>query len=154
MKLTRAGNTFTAYYCTDGINWIQVGPSQTFRSTPAHWRGLAVTSHNTGALCTAAFSSVSIGNQPAPGAGIYSSSDQLFLNDLENREVQSFYDETNATTGLVPDNANANGGSPSADSSIAAIGFGLSALTIADARGWLSHAAAYQRALNTINFPL
>ena len=152
LKLTRAANTFTAYYCTDGINWIQVGPSQVVPLNSSVLGGLAVTSHNTSALCTAAFSSVNIGNQPAPGAGIYSTLDQLFLDDLENREVQSFYDETNATTGLVPDNANANGGSPSADSSIAAIGFGLSALTIADARGYLTHAAAYQRALNTITF--
>src|SRR6202042_2359216 len=43
-------------------------------------------------------------------------------------------------------------GSPSPNASIAAIGFGLSALTIGDARGWLSHSAAYQRALNTITF--
>ena len=43
-------------------------------------------------------------------------------------------------------------GDPSADSSIAAIGFGLTALTIGDARGWLSHANAYQRTLTTIDF--
>jgi hypothetical protein len=152
LKLTRAGNTFTAYYSTDGINWIQVGPSQTDALNATALGGLAITSHNTAALCTAAFSSVSIGNNPAPGAGIYSSTDQLFLNDLEDREVLSFYDEASATTGLIPDNSNANGGSPSADSSIAAIGFGLSALTIGDARGWLSHANAYQRALTTITF--
>ncbi len=152
LKLTRAANTFTAYYCTDGINWIQVGPSQSVPLNSSVLGGLAVTSHNTAALCTAAFSSVSIGNSPPPGAGIYSTSDQLFLNDLENREVLSFYDEASATTGLVPDNSNANGGNPSSDSSIAAIGFGLSALTIGDARGWLSHTAAYQRALTTITF--
>ncbi len=63
-----------------------------------------------------------------------------------------YYDETNPSTGLVPDNANANGGSPSPDSSIAAIGFGLTALTIGDSRGWLSNANAYQRALTTIDF--
>src|SRR5437588_443865 len=27
LKLTRAGNAFTPYYSTDGINWIQLGPS-------------------------------------------------------------------------------------------------------------------------------
>ncbi len=114
--------------------------------------GLAVTSHNINALSTASFSSVYVGNNPFPGAGIYSSADQLFLDDLEKREVLSFYDDTNPTTGLVPDNINANGGSPSPNSSIAAIGFGLTALTIGDARGYLSHTDAYQRALNTINF--
>jgi hypothetical protein len=152
LKLTRTGNSFSAFYSTDGINWISVGPSQTVALNTTTLAGLAVTSHNTGVLCTAAFSSVSIGNSPAPGAGIYSSTDQSFLNDLENREVLAFYDEASPTTGLVPDNSNANGGGPSSDSSMAAEGFGLSALTIGDARGWLSHSTAYQRALTTINF--
>jgi hypothetical protein len=114
--------------------------------------GLAVTSHNPSALCTATFSSVGVGSTLQPGAGVYSTDDQLFLNDLEMREAQFFYNETNASTGLIPDNSNANGGSPAAVSSIASIGFGLTALTIADARGWLTHAAAYQRALTTLNF--
>jgi hypothetical protein len=152
LKLTRAGNTFTAYYSTDGINWIQVGSSEIVGLNSTALAGLAVTSNNTSALCTAAFSSVSIGSSPPPGAGVYSSADQLFLNNLEDSEVQYFWDESSSTTGLVPDTANANGGDPSADSSIAAIGFGLTALTIGDARGWLSHANAYQRALTTIDF--
>jgi hypothetical protein len=152
LKLTRSGNTFTAYYSTDGINWLQVGPSQSVALNSTVLAGIAVTSHNTGELCTATFSSVSIGNNPPPGAGIYSSADQLFLNNLEDSELMYYWNETNSSTGLVPDYANANGGGPSADSSIAAVGFGLTALTIGDARGWLSHASAYQRALNTIDF--
>jgi hypothetical protein len=152
LKLTRAGNTFTAFYSTDGINWIQVGSGELVALNSSALAGLAVTSNNANALSTATFSSVGIGSSPPRGAGIYSSADQLFLNNLEDSEVQYFWDEASPTTGLVPDNANANGGSPSADSSIAAIGFGLSALTIGDARGWLSHANAYQRALTTIDF--
>ncbi len=152
LELPRLGNSFTAYYSTDGITWVQVGPSQIVALNTTALAGLAVTSHNTGALCTATFSSVGVGSNLAPGAGIYSATDQAFLNDLENREVLYYWDETNASTGLVPDSANANGGSPAADSSIAAVGFGLSALTIGDARGWLSHANAYQRALTTIDF--
>jgi hypothetical protein len=152
LELTRSGNNFTAYYSTDGINWTAVGPSQSASVNPVALAGVAVTSHNTAALCTAAFSSIGVGTEIAPGAGVYSASDQLFLNGLEDAESLFFYNETNPSTGLVPDNANANGGSPSPDASIAAIGFGLSSLTIADARGWLSHSAAYQRALTTINF--
>jgi len=152
LKLTRAGSTFSAYYSTDGITWNLIGPSQMVTMNTAALAGLAVTSHNTAAICAATFSSVSIGNSPQPDAGIYSSTDQLFLNDLENREVQFYYDETNANTGLVPDNAAANGGSPSPNSSIASVGFGLTALTIGDARGFLSHSNAYARALTTINF--
>ena len=152
LELTRSGNTFTAYYSTDGINWLQVGPSQTATINTTALAGIAVTSHNTASICTADISSVGVGANPPPGAGVYSSSDQLFLNSLEQAETMYYYDETNASTGLVPDYANASGGSPSADSSIAAIGFGLTALTIDDERGWLTHAQAYQRALTTINF--
>lgn len=152
LKLTRAGNSFTAYYSTDGINWIQIGPSQISAIGSTALAGMAVTSHDNSVSCTAAFSSVGVGVDLAPGAGIYSTSDQLFLDDLEERQVMSFYDDTNPNTGLVPDNVNANGGSPSTDSSIAAIGFGLTALTIGDSRGWLSDAQAYGRALTTLNF--
>jgi hypothetical protein len=88
----------------------------------------------------------------APGDGVYTASDLSFLDDLEKREVNFFYNETNPNTGLVPDSSNANGGGASAFSSIAAIGFGLTALTIGDARGWLAPGTAYQRALTTVNF--
>jgi hypothetical protein len=152
LKLIRSGNTFTADYSSDGINWIAIGPSQTVALNSSALGGIAVTSHNTSALCTAAISSVSVGASPQPDAGIYSSSDQLFLSDLEQREVQYYWSETNASTGMVPDSASANGGGASAFSSIAATGFGLTALTVGDERGWLSHANAYNRALTTINF--
>src|SRR4051812_21006623 len=57
----------------------------------------------------------------APGDGVYTPTDLAFLDDVEHRAVQFFYDETNPSTGLVPDAANANGGGASAFSSIAAI---------------------------------
>jgi hypothetical protein len=151
LKLTRSGNSFTGYYSTDGINWISIGLSQTIALNTTLLGGLFSSSGNNGAPSVASFSSVAVSASPPPGAGIYSTSDQLFLNDLEEREFNYFWDETNPNTGLVPDNANANGGNPS-ESSIAAIGFGLSALTIGDQRGWVSNTAAYQRALTTVNF--
>src|SRR5262249_18199392 len=92
LKLVRAGNAFTASYSTDGINWTGIGPSPSATIGATALAGLAVTSHNPSTLCTATFSSVSVGSAPAPAAGVYSSNDQLFLNDLENREVLSFYD--------------------------------------------------------------
>jgi hypothetical protein len=82
---------------------------------------------------------------------VYSTADELFLNDLEYREFLFFWDETNPNTGLSPDNANANGGNPS-ESSIASVGFDLTALTIGAQRGWVSEAAAYSRALTTLDF--
>jgi hypothetical protein len=152
VKLTRSGNTFTGYYSTDGVNWIATGASQTVPLQASALAGIAVTSGSNGISATAAISSVGTGASPPPGAGIYSSTDQLFLNNLEESEFNYFYDEANANTGLVPDNGSANGGGDSADASIAATGFGLSALTIGDARGWVSHLNAYDRALTTVTF--
>lgn len=152
LKLIRAGNSFTAYYSTDGVNWNAIGLSQTVALNSTVLGGIFSSSGNNGAPAVASFSSVAVSASPPPGAGIYSSSDQLFLNNLEESEFNYFWDETNPSTGLVPDNANANGGNPSGYSSIAAIGFGLTALTIGDNRGWVSNSAAYQRALTTVNF--
>jgi hypothetical protein len=152
LKLTRSGDSFTAFYSTDGASWILVGLSQVVSMGTDTLAGAALTAHDNAALCTASFTGLSAGKDLPPGAGIYSAADELFLNDLENRQVQFFFNETNPATGLVPDSASANGGSPSAFSSIAALGFGLTALTIGDQRGWLSHDQAYQRALTTVNF--
>jgi hypothetical protein len=101
---------------------------------------------------TASFTGIAAGKNLPPGAGIYSADDELFLHDLSKRSADFFYLETNASTGMAPDGSNANGGSPSAVSSIASTGFALSSLIIAAERGFLSRADAYQRALNTVNF--
>jgi fibronectin type 3 domain-containing protein len=52
VKLTRFGNTFTAYQSADGSNWSQVGSPQTINMSTTAYIGLAVTSHeqNTWAL--------------------------------------------------------------------------------------------------------
>ena len=69
------------------------------------------------------------------------------------RETQFFYNETNAKHRINSRQRQRQRRLTSSGySSIASIGFGLTALTIADERGWLSHAAAYQRAMTTLNF--
>lgn len=152
LRLVRSGNTFVPSYSTDGINFIVLGPSQMVAMPATILAGIAVTSHDDGELCKANITGAGIGKSLPPGAGVYSAADELFLHDLSQRSVRFFYDETNPNTGLVPDGALANGGSNGSPSSIAAVGFGLTALTIGDQRGWLTHADAYQRALNTVNF--
>ncbi|WP_428938072.1 glucoamylase family protein [Fontivita pretiosa] len=150
LRLTRSGNNFAAAYSTDGVNFSIIGLSMTMPATVL--AGVALASQNPNAYASASFTGVAVGRNLPPGAGIYSAADELFLHDLSQRSVRFFYDETNPATGLVPDGSNANGGSPTSASSIAAVGFGLTALTIGDKRGWLTHAEAYQRAWNTINF--
>ncbi len=61
LRIARLVNTFTAYTSTDGVNWTLVpGSSQTIALPTAVLAGMAVTSHNTGALCAATFDTVGL----------------------------------------------------------------------------------------------
>ena len=62
LEVTRSGSTFTASTSTDGVLWTVIpGSSITLSFPPTLSAGLAVTSHNAGALSTVAFISVAIG---------------------------------------------------------------------------------------------
>lgn len=152
LRLTRVGNVVTARYSVDGTSWMAAGSGKTAALGSSPVAGMALASGSATALATADFTGFDIAAKLPTGAGLFGPSDEAFLTDLQARSVQFFYEETNPNTGLVPDGSLASGGSPSAVSSIAAVGFGLSALTIADARGFLTHDQAYTRALTTVNF--
>jgi RHS repeat-associated protein len=68
VKLVRSGSTFTGYRSLDGLNWAQVGTSQTISMAQSVYVGLAVSSGSTGVLYTGTFDSVSINStaNPAP----------------------------------------------------------------------------------------
>src|SRR5260370_2734375 len=66
VKLVRSGNTFTGYYSSDGVNWVQVGTSQTIAMAQKVYVGLAVSSHNASALATFTFYNVSLSTPSAP----------------------------------------------------------------------------------------
>ena len=69
------------------------------------------------------------------------------LADLEHRTFQWFWDNGNPANGLIPDRA------PSKSfCSIASVGFGLTAYTIAATRGWITRAQARDRTLTTLRF--
>ena len=57
VKLTRAGSTIAAYESADGVSWRLVGTDD-IAMTADVLVGLAVTSHNAAALCTAALDSI------------------------------------------------------------------------------------------------
>ncbi|MBS1808500.1 MAG: PQQ-dependent sugar dehydrogenase [Acidobacteria bacterium] len=65
VRLTRNGDTFSAYQSADGTNWTQVGTAVTSRMPATVFVGLAVTSNNNTALCTATFDNVAISAGPA-----------------------------------------------------------------------------------------
>ena len=82
--------------------------------------------------------------------------DQQFLEDLERRSFQYFWEQGDPQTGLVPDRARMDG-RPLDDNhqdtaSIAATGFGLTALCIAAERNWISKDQARERTRNSLRF--
>ncbi len=87
--------------------------------------------------------------------------DLSFLDDLERQGCLYFWEQASPTTGQVLDHA-ANNLSGQMDptttqASIAATGFGLTALCIADQRGYLpgvTHTQIVERARSTLNFHL
>jgi len=104
------------------------------------------------AACTFANSTVAL------AAERYSLSkvEAAFLEDLSHRAFLYFWEQTDPTTGLVLDRVRADG-TPHDENhrsvaSIAATGFGLTALCIAAARGWIKQYAARDRTIATLRF--
>jgi hypothetical protein len=79
---------------------------------------------------------------------------EALLDDLEGRASDYFYNEASPRTGLVRDRARSEGVSLSRASSIAATGFGLTALCIAHKRGYLQAYQCEQRVEQTLAFLL
>jgi len=79
---------------------------------------------------------------------------EALLEDLEGRGCDFFYNEAHPKTGLVRDRAPAVGLSNSRVASIAATGFGLSALCIAHKRTYLRKLDCEQRVEKTLAFLL
>jgi hypothetical protein len=72
MKISRSGNTFSSYASSDGVNWVQLGTSQTITMAQTVYLGLAVNSGSTTALTTATFDNVSVNSAAAPAPVITS----------------------------------------------------------------------------------
>ncbi|MEO7798317.1 MAG: hypothetical protein ABIY47_11380, partial [Opitutaceae bacterium] len=78
--------------------------------------------------------------------------DTAFLEDMQQRAVQYFVEQTDPDSGLTRDRAPADGGESAFPASIAASGFALTSWCIADARGWLPPGEGRERALRTLKF--
>jgi hypothetical protein len=74
------------------------------------------------------------------------------LDDIERAGCRYFWDQSNPQTGLARDRFTVTGTDRGGVSSIAATGFGLTALCIAESRGYLPHPQARDRALATLRF--
>jgi len=77
--------------------------------------------------------------------------DQIY--DLLQRSAfEFFWKESNPKNGLIKDACYAFGEDGMQGASIASVGFGLSAICIAEKRGWITREQAYERVLNTLKF--
>ena len=85
-----------------------------------------------------------------------STQDHAFLEDLQRRSFQYFWEQADPNTGLVADRARADASELDENhrnvGSIAATGFGLSALCIGAERGWVDRTKARERTRNTLRF--
>jgi hypothetical protein len=81
-----------------------------------------------------------------------SGSEDAFLEDLERANFLYFWEQTNPLTGIVKDRCNVRAPDARVLGSIAATGFGLTALCIGEKRGYVSTREARERVLTTLNF--
>jgi hypothetical protein len=96
--------------------------------------------------------SVKPGENPAAAAPLSAEDDQ-FLNEIEAASFLFFWEQGHPKTGMVKDRCNVHAAvDQSTASSIAATGFGLTALCIGDQRGFISKNDALERVFATLRF--
>jgi hypothetical protein len=93
-----------------------------------------------------------------PAAAVTSSAETLspeddqFLNELESASFLYFWEQASPKTGMVKDRCNVHINDQGIVASIAATGFGLTALCIGEQRGFIPKAAALERAFTALRF--
>src|SRR6202162_798997 len=83
---------------------------------------------------------------------VLSAEEDQFLNELEIASCLFFWEQGNPKTGMVKDRCNVHNDKPGVASSIAATGFGLTALCIGEQRGFIPTADALERVIVTLRF--
>src|SRR6202044_3819972 len=91
-------------------------------------------------------------SQASPTPSVLSQEDDDFLQEMEKRNFQYFWDQAGGQTGLIRDRCNVLKDDSTIVASIAATGFGLTALCIGQQRGWVSYEDARDRVVTTLNF--
>jgi hypothetical protein len=85
-------------------------------------------------------------------ASALSPEDDQLLDEIEKQNFQFFLEQASPESGLVRDRASVSGNETSVVASIAATGFGLTALCIADQRGYISRNDARDRVSAALRF--
>ena len=96
----------------------------------------------------------SLGTPAAENSPAYklTSADERLLSEMEKMACQYFWEQASPKTGLVKDRARPTLQDQHYIASIAATGFGLTALCIADKRGFVPHVKIEERVLTTLRF--
>src|ERR1700683_4752614 len=81
-----------------------------------------------------------------------SAEDDQLLNDLEKASILFFWEQGSSNTGMVKDRCNVHTDKQGVAASIAATGFGLTALCIGDQRGFIATSDALERVFATLRF--
>jgi hypothetical protein len=89
---------------------------------------------------------------PAQRPATLSDSDEALLDELEKATFLYFWEQASPETGIVRDRFNVRAPDKSDLGSIAATGFGFTALCIGQQRGWVSYDEARSRALAGLRF--
>jgi hypothetical protein len=89
---------------------------------------------------------------PLAASAQVSEQDSTFLDDLEKQNFLFFVEQAHPYTGLVKDRTNVRTTDNTIVASIAATGFGLTALCIGTERNWISLAEARHRAIVALRF--
>jgi len=89
---------------------------------------------------------------PPPAQPPFSQEDEAFLDELEQKTFLYFWEQANPQTGLIRDRCNVRTSDTNAAASIASTGFGLTAICIAEKRGFISHQDARLRVIATLVF--
>jgi hypothetical protein len=100
------------------------------------------------------FAAAQAAPQLPPASKVFSTEDDQLLDEVERLACCYFWEQASPDTGLVKDRCNARKAATdhSDVASIAATGFGLTALCIGDLRGFISHSEARQRVYTTLKF--
>jgi hypothetical protein len=89
---------------------------------------------------------------PLPAPTALSPEDDQFLDELERSSFLFFWEQANPQTGLIKDRCNVRINDTGVVASIASTGFGLTAICIAEKRGFISHQDARLRVIATLVF--
>jgi len=90
--------------------------------------------------------------QSGAGMPVLSADDDQFLEEIERASFLFFWEQGNPNTGMVKDRCNLRNPDRKGAASIAATGFGLTALCIGDQRNFVSREDALQRAFAALRF--